>query len=114
MIEKLKAWRDYIWDWAKRIFGRSKIIFANVVGVLLAGWVELYDPISMFDWDSITDKHEVAIAIGIGIQVLNVVLKSFYSTGPANFGRLNDEPVVEETVQISDEDEEEVPSPKAH
>jgi len=83
------------WDWAKRLFGRSKIVFTNVVGILVAGWVELYDPISMFDWNSVTDKHEVAIGIGIGIQVLNTLFRIYASNGPVNFGRLPDpEPFV--------------------
>ncbi len=83
------------WDWAKRLFGRSKIVFTNVVGILVAGWVELYDPISMFDWNSVTDKHEVAIGIGIAIQVLNTLFRIYASNGPVNFGRLPDpEPFV--------------------
>lgn len=107
----MKDYTLWLWDWAKRIFGRSKIIFANVMGILLAGWVELYDPISMFDWDQVTDKHEVAIAIGIGVQVLNVMLKSF-STSVASFKALPEAPDVE-TIVPDRLNEEERPSPKA-
>lgn len=110
MMQKVKDWAAYLWDWAKRIFGRSKIIFTNVVGVLLTGWIELYDPISMFDWDSIVDKHQVAIAIGVGIQVLNMLLRSFASNGPASF-RAKEMPMVDDVVP--DENAEEI-SPKAH
>lgn len=109
MIEKVKAAAAWLWDWAKRIFGRSKIIFTNAMGILLAGWVEMYDPISMFNWDSITDKHEVAIGIGIGIQVLNMILRQWYSSGPTNFGKK--EAVVEDEI-VPDENAEQT-SPKA-
>lgn len=76
------------WDWAKRIFGRSKIVFTNVVGLLLSAWVELYDPISMFDWDSVTDKHELAMGIGIAVSILNVFFRTVMNSGQVNFGRL--------------------------
>src|SRR6266403_93018 len=46
--DMIKDYTLWLWDWAKRIFGRSKIVFTNVVGILMAGWVELYDAISLF------------------------------------------------------------------
>lgn len=95
-----------VWDWTKRIFGRSKIVFTNVVGLLMSAWVELYDPISMFDWESVTDKHEVAVGIGIAVSVLNVLLRSFASSGPASFKALP-----EEDVEVDEESLER--SPKA-
>lgn len=110
MIQKLKDLSAWLWDWAKRIFGRSKIIFANVAGIVMAGWVEMYDPISMFDWDSVVDKHQVAIAIGIGIQMLNMFLRAFASSGPVSFRA---KPAVEVEEVIPDENAVET-SPKAN
>ncbi len=104
----IKDYTLWLWDWAKRIFGRSKIVFTNVVGILMAGWVELYDPISMFDWNSVTDKHEVAIAIGIGIQVLNTLFRVYASSGPVNFGRLE----YDDQIEVDENAEER--SPKAN
>lgn len=105
----IKDFFEYIWDWAKRIFGRSKTIFTSVVGMLTASWVELYDPISIFNWDDIVSKHEVAIAIGVGVQVLNVFFKMFADNGAASFRALShDEPG-----QIFEEaEDEEIPEPK--
>lgn len=82
MIRDFFAW---IWDWAKRIFGRSKTIFTNIVGLLASSWVELYDPLSMFNWDDVVDKHELAIGIGVGVMVLNMIFKSFADGGEAKF-----------------------------
>jgi hypothetical protein len=104
----MKAWALWLWDWAKRIFGRSKIIFLQVVGIIATGWVELADPLAMFDWDSVVDKHELAIAIQIGIQVVTALLRAFASNAPASFKPL---PMSETPVQTSDE---EYPSPKAN
>lgn len=107
MISDFFCW---LWDWTKRIFGRSKIIFANVIGGIMEAWVMLYDPIAMFDWDTVTDKHEVAIAIGIAIMVVNTLLRSFASNGPASFRALPEEEIEE---VVPDEESLET-SPKAH
>lgn len=94
MIKKYMTW---LWDWAKRIFGRSKTIFTNIVGLLTASWVQLYDPLSAFDWDSVVDKHEVVIGITVGVMVLNMIFKSFADNGSATFKALPEpEPVVDE------------------
>lgn len=102
MIEKLKAiwlkikeWALWLWDWAKRIFGRSKTVFSNVMAVIAAGWIELADPIAAMDWDSIVDKHAVVVVIGIAVQLLNVYFKMFADNGRASFRRLNDDPNVD-------------------
>jgi hypothetical protein len=123
----MKALLSKAWDWAKRLFGRSKIIFANVMGILAAGWVEIYDPISMLNWDDFTDKHEVAIAIGILVQVLNVFLRTFASSSAVSFRSLQESPVTvvidpnppvgESGVSLEGEDvklEDVNPSPKAN
>lgn len=95
MIDKAKAFLASAWDWAKRAFGRSKIIFANVMGGIVEAWVMLYDPISAFDWDSVVDKHDVALAIGIGLSIINVILRNWFSDGPASFKAL---PPVQEVI----------------
>lgn len=92
---KIKEWVLWLYDWAKRIFGRSKTIFANVMAIIAAGWVELADPIAAMDWDSIIDKHSVVIMIGVGVQLLNVYFKMFSDNGKAVFRRLNDDPNVD-------------------
>lgn len=90
----MSEWIAWIWDWAKRIFGRSKTIFTNIMGLLASSWVELYDPLSMFNWDDVVDKHELAIGIGIGVMILNMIFKSFSDNGEATFKALP-EPEVE-------------------
>lgn len=92
MIDKIKAYVAWLWDWAKRIFGRSKIIFANAMGILAAGWIELADPIAMFDWDSVIDKHYVVIGIGIVINMLSMYFRSYKLSGPVSFAKLPDVP----------------------
>ena len=118
-MDKMKEFGIWLWDWAKRIFGRSKIIFANVMAVFLAGWVELYDPIAMFDWSSITDKHEVALGIGIAINLLNIFLRMYATQVPARFGRLNEDDEIREPILVYDPEtalsvEAYPPSPKAN
>lgn len=90
----IKAFFASAWDWAKRIFGRSKTIFTNIVGLLGSAWVELYDPLSMFNWDDVVDKHELAIGLGIGVMVLNMIFKSFADNGEAKFKALPEPEVV--------------------
>lgn len=89
----MSEWIAWIWDWAKRLFGRSKTIFTNIMGLLASSWVELYDPISMFNWDDVVDKHEMAIGIGIGVMVLNMIFKAFADNGEAKF-KAEPEPVI--------------------
>lgn len=88
MMDKVKEWSLWLWDWAKRIFGRSKIIFLQVVGIFATVWLEVADPLAMFDWDQVVDKHEAAIALQIGIQMLTASLRAFASNGPASFSAL--------------------------
>lgn len=98
------------WDYLKRAFGRSKTIFTNIMGFVAASWVELYDPFSNFDWGQIVDKHEVAIAIGMAVQFLNVFFKIFADNGSASFRYVHpsDVPGVDGFVQ--EEVEEDTPA----
>lgn len=104
MIKDFALW---LWDWAKRIFGRSKIVFTNIVGLLASVWVELADPISMFDWDSVTDKHEVVMGIGIAVSVLNVLFRTLSNSGDASFRALPME-------EVEPDEESLEQSPKAY
>lgn len=99
----IKDWLAWLWDWAKRIFGRSKTLFTNVMGLVASSWVELYDPLSMLNWDDYVDKHELAMGIGIGVMVLNMIFKSFADNGEAKFKALPEpEPIVdEESLELS-------------
>jgi hypothetical protein len=103
IFDRLNEWACWLWDWAKRIFGRSKIVFANIMAAILEVWVMAYDPISMFNWDSVTDKHEVAVMIGIGITVVNVILRNWFSDGPTSFKALPEPEVIpdEESLERS-------------
>lgn len=93
----IREWTAWLWDWAKRIFGRSKIIFTNIMGLLASVWVELYDPVSMFDWSNYTDKQNVVMGIAFTVSVLNIIFRTFMSNGTASFKALPDEePEVDE------------------
>lgn len=109
MIDKIKEYALWLWDWAKRIFGRSKIFFSNAMAILAAGWIELADPIAMFDWDSVIDKHYVVIGIGLAVQMLNMYFRTFAMSGPISFRKLPDVP---ELPPVIDEESNER-SPKA-
>lgn len=108
MISDFLRW---VWDWTKRIFGRSKIIFANVMGGIVEVWVLLYDPLTMFNWDEVVgvDKHYLAVGIGIVLSIINVILRNWFSDGPASFRAL---PATPEPEVIPDENAIEQ-SPKA-
>lgn len=80
-----------MWDLLKRSFGRSRTIFLNVISLTLMVFVELSDSLLNFDWDALF-KHEVAVAIGLFMQVVNVIVR-IDTNGPVNFGKLNDVPV---------------------
>lgn len=110
MIDKMKEYGLWLWDWVKRIFGRSKIIFANVMGATAEVWIMIYDPVSMFNWDSVVgvDKHDVAVMIGIAITALNVILRKWFTDAPTSFSALP--PPVE---AVPDEESLET-SPKAN
>lgn len=97
----IKEWSLWLWDWVKRIFGRSKIVFTNVIGLIMELWVELYDPIAMFDWDSVTDKHEVAMGIGIAIMVLNMLFRTLMHSGETSFRALPEPEVDDESLERS-------------
>lgn len=94
----MKEYIAWIWDWMKRIFGRSKIFFTNAMGIIAAGWIEVSDPLTMFDWGSVIDKHVVVVGIGIGVQMLNMYFRAFSYSGPASFERLPDVPELPEVV----------------
>jgi hypothetical protein len=83
---KVKAFFASAWDWIKRVFGRSRTIALNVFGVLSIVWVELADTISGVNFDDFF-KHELAMMIGIVVQVLNVFVR-IVTTKPVNFGTL--------------------------
>lgn len=104
-MTKIKEWALWLWDLVKRLFGRSKIIFLQVVGLLATGFVELADPLAMFNWDSVVNDHAVALGIQIVVQMLTVFLRAYASNGPVNFRPLDPVPPVEPV--------EENPSPKA-
>lgn len=94
IMSKIKAFFASAWDWTKRIFGRSKTIFLNVAGIFGALWVEFADVVSGVNFDDLF-KHEVAAAIGIIVQLLNIVIR-YNTTGPVSFKQLEevDVPVV--------------------
>ena len=93
------------WDWAKRLFGRSRTIFLNVIGVLGMIFVEMSDYLTGLNWDDFF-KHEVSVTIALAVNILNVLVR-IYTTTPVNFGKL---PAVEEKPVNP---VEEVQSPKA-
>lgn len=99
LMDKFKAFLASAWDWTKRIFGRSKTIAINVFGFLSMGFVEFSDSISNFNLDDLF-KHEVAVAIGLTIQILNIVIR-YYTTGPVSFKQLQEVDVPVSTVEVA-------------
>ena len=75
-----------VWDYIKRAFGRSRTIFVNVVGLGVVAFVENIDVFLAVDWDALF-KHEVAVGIGLGLNVANIVLR-VVTTGPVSFKRI--------------------------
>lgn len=104
-----------MWDLLKRAFGRSRTIFLNVVSVVLMIFVELSDSLLNFDWDALF-KHEVAVGIGLVMQVVNVIIR-LDTSGSVNFGRIEDHDIpvlnvpdvlpVENTIDAGEEKKEE-------
>lgn len=106
IMDKLKAFFASAWDWVKRIFGRSKTIALNVFGTFSVVFVEFSDSLAGINLDDLF-KHEVAVGIGVIVQLLNIVIR-YYTTGPVSFKQLQevDVPVAVPAV-------EEVQPPKA-
>lgn len=77
---------DKVWDRLKALFGRSRTVLLNVIGLLGMAWTELGSDLMGLDWD-VFFKHEVAVAIGIGMNILNLLVR-LYTTSPVNFGAL--------------------------
>lgn len=100
IMSKLESYFATAWDWVKRSFGRSKTIFINVFGIFAAVFVEMSDSITNLNLDDFF-KHEVAAAIGVTVQLLNIILR-VYTAGPVSFKRLDevDVPVVSAVVPV--------------
>jgi hypothetical protein len=75
---------DKFWDRLKASFGRSRTILLNVLGLLGMAWTELGSDFMGFDWD-VFFKHEIAVAIGVAMNVLNLLIR-LYTTSAVNFG----------------------------
>lgn len=82
-MDKIKAFFASAYDWAKRVFGRSKTIFTNVLGLLSMVFVEMSDSLTSLNLDDFF-KHQVAVTIGLIISVLNIVLR-YYTDKPVSF-----------------------------
>lgn len=88
IMSKIKAFFATAWDWTKRAFGRSKTIALNVFALFSVVFVELSDSISNINLDDLF-KHEVAIGIGIAVNILNVIIR-LNTTGPVSFKQLQE------------------------
>lgn len=54
----------------------SKIIFINVAYILANASTEIFMYLAGFDWDAFF-RHEVAIVIGLAVNVASVVLRTY-------------------------------------
>lgn len=106
MWSTVKSYLSKAYAFAKRVFGHSRTIFLNVVGVLGVVFTESADTLTGIDWDALF-KHEVAVGIGITVQFLNVLLRLDTST-PVSFAKV---PEPDPVVPVAEE--EVPPSPKA-
>lgn len=88
-----------MWDNIKRVFGRSRTIFVNVMGAVAVVSVELSNNLIGFDWDAVA-KHETAVVIGFAVQIINVFLR-ISTTAPVSFAD-QDVPAVPVVNEIPD------------
>lgn len=88
LMDKVKAFLASAWDWAKRIFGRSRTVFLNVMSILSVVFVEMSDSLTSLNLDDFF-KHEVSVVIMLVVQVLNVILR-LNTTGAVSFKRLEE------------------------
>jgi hypothetical protein len=106
MCAKFEAY----WENVKRVFGRSRTIFLNVVGVAGTVFVEMSDYLTSFNWDDFF-KHEVAAAIGLALAVVNIFMRTI-TVQPVNFSS-NPNPVIPSAPVAPVAPVSEVQSPKA-
>lgn len=111
MCAAIENFFSSIYNHLKAVFGRSKIVFVNFIGVFLAVYVELQDYLISFNWDDFF-KHEVAAGIGFATQILSMILRVYGSAAPVSFSAKV--PVIEPVVPVAPVEElEPVQSPKA-